>query len=208
MGKLAILGASGHGKVVADTARQCGWDEIFFFDDAWPDLQTIGQWSLVGDMGSLIKRHEEFAGVLVGIGNNRVRLDKAFYLRESGSPLISLIHPKAYVAGDVAIEAGTVVFAGAVVQPGASIDLAGIVNTGATVDHDCFLAAGNHICPGAHLAGGVNVGECTWIGIGATVNQYLTIGKNVTIGAGAAVVADVPNGVTIVGVPARVVEQG
>ncbi len=66
------------------------------------------------------------------------------------------------------------------------------------------LADAVHICPGAHLAGEVQVGACSWIGIGASVIQQIRIGADVTVGAVAAVVCDLPDGVTAVGVPARV----
>lgn len=207
MRTLAILGASGHGKVVADTAMQSGYDKVVFFDDAWPGLQVNGYWKVVGDTSTLLQYAEKISGVIVAIGQNHVRLGKTLQMRGEGLPLVSLVHPNAYVAEDVVIEPGSVVFAGAVVQPGSSIGFAGIVNSGATVDHDCMLGAGVHVCPGAHLAGGVKVGECTWIGIGSSVNQNLTIGVNVVIGAGAAVIADIPDEVTAVGVPARVVTK-
>src|SRR5690606_24126355 len=44
--RLAILGASGHGKVVADCAELCGWSVVEFFDDAWPGSgpTACGQW--------------------------------------------------------------------------------------------------------------------------------------------------------------------
>jgi sugar O-acyltransferase (sialic acid O-acetyltransferase NeuD family) len=203
MRKLAILGASGHGKVVADTALQSGWDEVVFFDDAWPELKVNGSWSVVGDTQALLARVSVFYGVAVAIGNNRIRLAKLREFQKCGVSLPALIHPRAYVADDAVLEAGAVVFAGAVVQPGSTIGAGCIVNTAATVDHGCVLAAGVHVSPGAHLAGGVNVGECSWIGIGSAVNQYLTIGADVTVGAGAAVVRDVPGCQTLVGVPAR-----
>ncbi len=38
MSRLAVLGASGHGKVVADCAELVGWSDIVFFDDAWPKI--------------------------------------------------------------------------------------------------------------------------------------------------------------------------
>jgi acetyltransferase-like isoleucine patch superfamily enzyme len=80
--------------------------------------------------------------------------------------------------------------------------LAGIVNTGATIDHDCVLGDGVHVCPGAHLAGEVRVGDETWIGIGASVVQSVCIGSRAVVGAGAVVIGDVPDDVTVVGVPA------
>lgn len=207
MRKLAILGASGHGKVVADTALQVGWDEVLFFDDAWPDLTMNDGVPVIGDTNHLLSSVDQFAGAIVAIGNNRVRLRKVQCLVKAGFALPSLLHPNASVAKDVVIELGVVVFAGAVVQPGSQLGLASIVNTGATVDHDCTLASSVHVSPGANLAGGVEVGECSWIGIGACVNQYLTIGADVTIGAGAAVINDLPDGETVVGVPARVVDK-
>jgi acetyltransferase-like isoleucine patch superfamily enzyme len=78
-----------------------------------------------------------------------------------------------------------------------------VMNSGAIVEHDCALAHGVHVSPGAVLSGGVNVGARTWIGAGASVIQGIVIGADVTIGAGAVVIRDVPDGVTVVGVPAR-----
>ena len=206
MNRLAILGASGHGKVVADTALQVGWSEVVFFDDAWPRLTTNGAYPVSGNTDSLL-RTSDFNGAVVAIGNNQLRLEKSLQLLEAGFNLPALIHPRAYVAGDVVVEDGTVVFAGSVVQPGSTLGKAVIVNTGATVDHDCTIAAGAHIAPGAHLAGGVIIGKYTWVGIGASINQYLTIGEGVTIGAGAAVISDLPDGLTVVGVPATVINK-
>ena len=203
MRKLAILGMSGHGKVVADTALQAGWDKVVFFDDAWPNLETNGGESAVGGTNELLKSADEFNGVAVAIGNNRIRLRKVLDLVKAGVALPPLVHPQAYVAKDVAIEFGVVVFAGSVVQPASVLGPASIINTGATVDHDCILLAGVHVCPGASLAGGVVIGECSWIGIGSCVNQYLTIGADVIVGAGASVVTDMPDGLTVVGVPAK-----
>jgi len=64
-----------------------------------------------------------------------------------------------------------------------------------------------HICPGARLAGEVQVGARSWIGIGASVIQQVRIGSDVTVGAGAAVLRDLPDGITAVGVPARILSS-
>ena len=70
-------------------------------------------------------------------------------------------------------------------------------------EYDCVLADGVHVSPGANLAGAVSVGVCSWVGIGASVKQCLLIGSNVVVGAGAAVVSDVADNLTVVGVPAK-----
>lgn len=200
---LAVLGASGHGKVVADTAECCGWQPIEFFDDAWPDLQYSGVWPVVGNTTALMERLADFDGVLVAIGNNRVRHAKLVELRTAGAPLATLIHPAASVSRYAVIGEGTVVFAGAVVNAGACVNQGGILNTGCSVDHDCVLGEAVHISPGARLAGGVQVGNQSWVGIGASVRQLICIGQRAMVGAGSAVVSDIPDGVTVAGVPAK-----
>jgi sugar O-acyltransferase (sialic acid O-acetyltransferase NeuD family) len=206
--RLAILGAGGHGKVVADTAVESGWDDLTFFDDGAEPQGSIGGWLVVGGSDALRASLDGFTAVVVAIGHNRVRLAKTRELIAVGAKLATLIHPRAYVARDVRIGPGTVVLAGAVVQPGSAIGTAVIVNTGATVDHDCALGDGVHVCPGANVAGCVSVGDCAWLGIGCSVRQTLTIGADAVVGGGAAVVADVADGTTVVGVPARPMKEG
>lgn len=207
MTRLAILGASGHGKVVADTAELCGWGCIEFFDDAWPGRHQNGAWDVVGDSAALLARAQEYDGVVVAIGNNSVRQDKLDQLRGVGATLVSLVHPDATLSRYAVIGEGSVVFAGAVVNADAKIADGAILNTGCSIDHDCLLGSCIHVSPGARLAGGVTVKDLSWIGIGASVRQLVQIGARVTVGAGAAVVADVPDSVTVAGVPARILSR-
>lgn len=205
--RLAILGASGHGKVVADTALQAGWAEVAFFDDAWPELAHNSVWEVVGDTASLLQNMADFDGIAVGIGNNRIRLAKTRELIAAEAKLATIVHPSAVVSPLAELGPGSVVFAGAVVQVDSRLGEACIINTNASVDHDCVLGDGVHICPGANLAGLVQVGEASWVGIGASVKQLVRIGRDVMVGAGAAVVADVADADSVVGVPARPIAQ-
>ncbi len=204
MKRLAILGASGHGKVVADCAELCGWELVSFFDDAWPAKQSNGAWPVVGDTDSLLARVGDFDGVLVAIGNNQVREAKLRVLSEQGALLPTLVHPSAVVSRYTVLGAGSVLFAGAVVNVDCRIGMGAIINTGATVDHDCVLGNAVHVSPGAHLAGGVCVGDRSWVGIGSSVRQLVRMGCDVMVGAGAAVVSDIPDACVVAGVPARV----
>jgi sugar O-acyltransferase (sialic acid O-acetyltransferase NeuD family) len=201
--RLAILGASGHGKVVADAALMGGWDEVVFFDDAWPQLTEVEVWQVVGNTRQLIDRAVRIDGAVVAIGNNVIRLEKQYELEKTGVQLVTIIHPTAVVSSFSEIGKGSVVFAGAVINAFATIGCACIINTSSTIDHDCLLADGVHISPGAHVAGMVTIGQAAWIGIGASVKHCIHIGDNVLVGAGAVVVNDIESGLTVVGVPAR-----
>ena len=203
MNRLAILGASGHGAVVADAALLVGWRSVEFYDDRWPAIPSVGQWPVIGNTAELLRAGTGIDGVIVAIGANIVRLAKQDALRAGGLRVATITHPAAVVSSLADIGIGCVLFAGAVVNAFATVGAAGIINTCATVDHDCVLGDGVHLGPGAHLGGTVRVGRASWIGIGAVVRHGIAIGANVIVGAGAAVVNDVDDDLTVVGVPAR-----
>ncbi|UZE07944.1 acetyltransferase [Pseudomonas corrugata] len=202
MKRLAIFGASGHGKVVADTAESIGWESVVFFDDAWPSVEQNSIWPIEGNAEVLFAKLEQFSGVIVAIGDNRIRQTKIRDLIKLNARLVTLVHPAATVSRYATIGTGSVVFAGAIVGAGARIGEGAILNTACSIDHDCVLGDAVHISPGAHLAGGVTVGDLSWIGIGACIKQQIKISDDVVVGAGAAVVKDISAGQMVVGVPA------
>lgn len=201
---LAVVGCSDHGKVVADAAIERGWRKIAFYDDAWPGLAQVGRWTVEGGTAELKEILNRFDSVIVGIEENRPRLAKLAELEAQGAALCIVVHPGAMVSHFADVGLGTVVFAAAVVNVDAQLGRGVIVHTGATVGRDCVLEDGVHIGPGAHLAGGVKVGAGSLVGIGATVRGGVNIGQDALVAAGAVVIRDVPDGVTVMGVPARV----
>jgi len=200
---LAILGASGHGKVIADIAELNGYKNISFFDDAWPEKSQLDSWTISGNSSQLIERLSEFSACIIAIGNNAIRIQKQNELQKHNARMISLIHPSAVVSKYSDIASGTVVMANAVINPAVKIGQGCIINTAATIDHDCIIADGVHVSPGVHLAGSIKVGEYSWLGIGCSVKQGLTIGCNAVVGVGAAVVTNIDDDCIAVGVPAK-----
>ena len=197
--QLLILGASGHGKVVADIARQIGYTDILFLDDD-PDKKVCEGYKVAGKCTDFTSYD---ADICIAIGNPEIRAKLFAEVKESRYNLPFLIHPSAVLSANVSIGEGTVVMAGAVINIDAIIGRGCIVNTGATVDHDCRIGDFVHIAVGAHLAGSVTVGKGTWIGIGAVVSNNITICEGCTIGAGAVVVDNICVRGTYIGVPAK-----
>ena len=200
---LAILGASGHGKVLADIAELTGWDQVVFFDDAWPENKVNSVWQIIGNTQDLLENLANYTGVIVAIGNNKIRQQKLKQLQSARAKIITLIHPSAIISKYSEIGIGSVVVAGAVINPDCIIGSGAIINTCSSVGHDCILGDAVHVCPGARLAGGAVVGDRAWVGVGSSVRQLITIGEDAIIGAGSAVVKDVKANATVMGVPAK-----
>lgn len=202
MSTLVIIGASGHGKVVADAALAAGpWKELLFLDSHWPSLSKVGPWSVIGsDQDHPFEVPMPF---IVAIGSASVRLRLQHHYQYHGWTAQTIVHPAAYVSPYALVSPGSFIAPGAVVGPFATLGEACIVNTGASVDHDCRLGEGVHIAPGAHLAGDVAVGARTCVGIGASVIQGLSLSSDIMVGAGAAVVGNLREPGLYVGVPAR-----
>lgn len=198
--KLLILGAGGHAKVVADMARLNGYTEIAFLADRMP--ANVGtECHVLGACMDFVRYPE--ADIIVAIGDADARGRLVQQCLQAGRCVVTLVHPQAVVAQDVQLGAGTVVMAGAVINPASRVGKGCIINTGATVDHDNRIADYVHLSPGVHLAGTVEVGDYAWLGVGANVRDHIRICPHAIIGVGAAVVKDITEPGTYIGVPAR-----
>jgi sugar O-acyltransferase (sialic acid O-acetyltransferase NeuD family) len=209
--KILIIGAGGHGQVVADILlrmkeHDASVDPIGYLDDnaglnkrsllGIPVLGTVDQLSTIP--------HD---GVVVALGDNRVR-EKVFNeMLANGENMVIARHPKAVMAPDVHIGPGTMICAGVVVNPAANIGCNVILNTGCTIDHHNRIGDHVHIAPGSHLGGEVHIGAGSLVGIGATVMPGKHVGSHCIVGAAALVQQDIPDGSTAIGVPARIIRR-
>lgn len=194
MNRLIIIGASGHGKVVADIALRNGYEQVVFLDDN-PDVQECAGFPVIGKTTEAPLMEGD---KIVAIGNPKIRE----YIQKS-IQTVTLIHPTATISRRVKIGQGTVVMAGAVINSDVEIGDGCIINTCASVDHDCCVKDFAHISVGAHIAGTCQIGVRTWIGAGAIVSNNVNITKDCMIGAGAVVVRDIEKTGTYIGVPAK-----
>ena len=201
MKHLIILGAGGHGRVIADIAEKTGqFSNIEFLDDARKEMQ--GNIKVIGTIRDYTHYLKE-ACFIVAIGNAHVRESLQRQLQSVGAEIATLIHPAAIIGRNVEIGVGTVIMPGAVINCDVRIGEGVIVNTSCSIDHDCVLDDFVHISVGAHLAGAVNVGTRTMIGAGATVINNVSIDEDVIVGAGAVVIDGLKEEGIYVGVPAK-----
>lgn len=200
MSGVVILGTGGHAKVACDILLEMGMLIRGFVGDdeekygteilGYPVLGSIDTWASASP-----------SSLALGVGSNALR--KTLMERFEDRTWVTMIHPAANVSKHAEIGEGAMVAFGACVGPSAKIGRGAVINTQASVDHDCVIGDYAHIAVGATLAGTVTVGEGAMVGAGATVIQNLEIGAWATVGAGAVVVRSVPEGVTVIGVPAR-----
>ena len=196
--RLVIIGAGGHGKVLADNALKNGYTDICFVDDKATG-ECIG-FPIIGTCDEIGNLDDGATDFIVAIGDNEIR--KQFAERYNVH-WTTLIHPSAQIGIGVSVGTGTVVNAGAIINACATVGVHCIVNTGAIVEHDNVIGDFVHLSPGAALGGTVKVGSLTHIGIGAVVRNNIQICDRCMIGAGAQVVKNIDCSGTYVGVPAR-----
>ena len=199
-----LIGAGGHAKVILALLEALGRKCLGIYDD---NEQRYGTTLLgvpvIGTVREIPDRCDISAVIAIGDNATRKRIAEIF----RNICWATLIHPHSWVHGSVKIDKGSVVFAGAVVQPDTRIGKHSIVNTSASVDHDCQIGDFCHIAPGCHLAGGVHINNLTFIGVGAVVIPKISIASNTVVGAGASVVNDLAYSGTYIGVPAKEIQK-
>lgn len=200
--KLLIIGASGHGKVIADIALKMNrWREIVFLDDNERIKEVIGI-KVIGKSSDAFKYIKDY-DIFVAIGSSTTREKIQERLEYEGASIPILVHPEAVIGQQVELKLGTAVMARAVINCSTKIGKGCIINTGSTIDHDNLIEDYVHISPGVHTAGTVRIGKSTWLGIGCVVSNNINITGGCTVGAGAVVVDDINEVGTYIGVPAR-----
>jgi len=188
-----IYGASGHGKVIADSIRACGNKVAGWIDDnpladamSWEEFCTLYPNALIA----------------LGIGDNGTRATVAQKIRDKGYTLATIIHPSAILSLSVTVCEGSVIMPLALINADATIGVGCIINSGAIVEHDSHVGNFVHIAPRVTLAGGVGVGDYTFVGMGTSVIQQCTLGHHTMVAAGSMVIGDIPSYVMVAGVPA------
>ncbi|MBC7772072.1 MAG: acetyltransferase [Pyrinomonadaceae bacterium] len=214
---LILIGGGGHALVVADAALTLGFTIVGFFDDdakavlsggkpSAPWLGTLAD-TTPDKLAAIAKRTGEysFAAWMFALGHLGVRRQLLTQqLAALASQSVTVIHPTAFVSRSAKIGNGVYVGPHAVVHTRAVVKHHAIINTGSIVEHECVIGENSHVAPGSVLGGRTRVGADTLIGIGTRTLPGIVIGTGCTIGAGAVLIREVPDGAKVVGVPGQV----
>ena len=204
--RVVVIGAGGHGHVMVDVLRLQGRVEVIGFLDDDDELQGAVTRAGVEVIGRTDPETLATCGAeafVVGVGSNRIRSMLFDRCLDAGMSPWTAVHPSAVIAESATLGEGAQVVAQVVVNPHATIGRNVVLNTACTVDHDCFVGDDAFLAPGVNLGGDVSVGAMAFVGIGASILPGITIGEGAVVGGGAVVIADVPSGSVVVGVPAK-----
>ena len=196
-GKVYLYGASGHAKVIMDIVRLVHYEVPCLIDDNPRVNELTGL--------PVVHSAEGLSPIIVTIGDCSIR--KRIVEKLGNREYLTVVHPNAVKAESVRLGFGSVVMAGAIMNPYVVVGNHSIINTGASLDHDVKVGDFVHIAPHCTICGESVVGDGTWVGAGTTVIQRIRIGKNCFIGAGSVVVKDIPDNCLCYGNPARIIKR-
>ena len=208
---VALIGGGVHGVVLVDCIHAAGNARVVGYSDT-PEHDPLHMRRmaipLLGNDDALLEQIDAglVDGTILGLAGAshcglRRRLVRRFGQRTH--KWWTAIHPRATVSAAAFVAEGAAVFAGVVINALARIGRHCVVNTGAIIEHHVIVEDFAVISPHATVCGCAHVGESAFVGAGATILPGVSVGANAVVGAGAVVLEDVPEGVVVVGNPAR-----
>lgn len=206
---LLIIGSGGHASVLVDAIESAGqYNVAGYLDDTVLSGTIRGCYAVLGglDAARNICDSRGIEDVVIAIGNNwwrrKLYSDLARTCPHFKFPVI--VHPSSVIAPSATVGRGSALLAGSHIGPNSSIGELCIVNTHSSLDHDCKMHDFSSVAPGVVMGGVVEIGECSAIGVGASISDRISIGKHTLIGTGSVVVRNTPDLVVAYGNPARI----
>lgn len=210
---IAIFGAGGFGLEVAMLIEQINgmeheWENIGFFDDGEPKGKIVNGLPVLGGVREL-NAWKEKINIALALGIPETKKKAYSTIRNEKVIFPTLIHPSVIIGNEkfIDIGEGSIICAGNIITTNIRIGRHVILNLACTVGHETVIGDFSSFMPTCNISGGVTIGECSFWGTGAKVINHKKVGDGVTVGAGAVIINDVPDGVTVAGVPAKVIKS-
>lgn len=202
---MVIAGAGGHAREIIDLLTVAEREQTYFFDNIRTDSPlTICNIPVLSSIPLLAEQFASDPRFLLGTGSPESRRFLFDLFTKAGGVATTIIADTAFVSGiETSIGEGSNVMAFAFISNSVHIGIGTLINTRANIHHDVKVGSFCEIGPGAVLLGAAEVGNETMIGAGTVVLPKVKVGTGVKIGAGSVVTRDVPDGMTVKGVPAK-----
>lgn len=207
--KVVIIGAGGQAQVVAGILNQDPQVSIegFIDIDARKKGKLIDGKPILGSHRLLPKlKRVGIKHAIVAIGDNKIRKQRFIELKKTGFTIINAIDPSANIKKKVSLGEGIVIAPGVNISFNVAIGDNCIINTASVIEHNTKIGSHSHIGPNVAIAGATSIGKEVFIGIGASIANFLKIGDRVIIGAGSVVLNNLPDDVTAIGSPAKIIK--
>ena len=200
---ILLIGAGGHGLVLAEIAKLIGYKRICFLDD---EYDKDYPYDIIGGINDFLLYKDNY-DFFISIGSNKSRRDIAAKIYSRHCKLVNLIHPSAIISDSAQLSEGIAIMPNTVINSKSKIGLGAIINTSTSIDHENIIGDFVHVSPGCHLGGQVSIDNMCWLGIGCNVINNIKICEECIIGAGSTIIKDIKKSGTYVGTPIRRVEN-
>ena len=200
---LLLIGAGGLARETAEAVRARGVDGLVGFLDDDPALwgTSLDDLPVLGGISALPDHPD--AQIVLCPGSGRSRAAIAARLGLPDERYATVVHPGVLVPASCTVGVGTVLLAGVVLTTAVTVGRHVVVMPGSVLTHDVVLEDAATLCARVALAGGVRIRGAAYLGAGCLVREHVNVGLEATVGMGAVVLRDVPDGEVWAGVPAR-----
>jgi len=187
--KKVLIGNGGHAREVM---AQMGVNLLRFVDDQYIDNDTL----------PLSQFDPTKHVAMVAVADSRDRYDIVQRLPKE-TQFFTFIHPTALLMKDVEIGEGSFIGAYSILTTNIKTGKHTILNRGNHIGHDCKIGDYFSAMPGSIVSGNVKIYDCVYLGNNSSIKEKLSIHSLVTIGSNAAVVRNIEDNGTYVGVPVK-----
>jgi sugar O-acyltransferase (sialic acid O-acetyltransferase NeuD family) len=198
---VVIVGGSPGARIAAEIFVE-QYDSVLFLEPYFgtiPKTKILAK-KIVDGINFLKAKNVDY---FIATGDNRMRKKNydQIFLKTKKNP-VNCIHKTAYISKSAELGYGNLICPTSVIHTGAKIGNNTIINTGAIIEHDCVVEDYAQVSPNTTLCGDVKVGKFSFISAASVVIPKITVGNNVVVAAGSAVISDLEDNKLYAGVPA------
>ena len=203
--EVSIIGFGELGKQFLNYLTDEQYSDFLFFDDHMKSNDDLQVYKF--DDYKNEKHRQTLFFVSLGYKHLLQKHHILLELQSLNRKIPSYIHKTCFVNQSAIIEDGVFVYPMCNIDKNVVLKSGSLLNNSVVISHDSVIGNCCYLSPGVVVCGHVSIGDYTFIGAGTTISNHVTIGKNVIIGIGTVVTKDVPDNVSVIGNPMRIIKN-